>query len=320
MPPRRGAKQRQQPPAAPLEGCVVAFSGRFVKHDHSHGSLEKMVRSLGGAVAKTAAACVTHLVCTESDYVDATVKVKAAQEQHVPVTSIEWLLACERQGALVDVDDFLWSTALDGAAVDEDGDGAAGGHAKKRPVAAVDDDSNADGDSPVAQAKKAKPNAPPGDEPEVEKNKVVAESQFVKKRGLAIPLDSHCTLIAYQVHVDPDTGMIYDASLNLSSTSKNNNKFYRLQVRLDPSPPSSRARRSPDLPQGPARQCQRVLQDVDPLGSSGREWPKRSLGRWHRRRRHQELREKVSRQDRPALGSARRRPQARQVCLCGAQL
>ncbi|KAM4066516.1 poly(ADP-ribose) polymerase catalytic domain-containing protein [Hirsutella rhossiliensis] len=214
MPPRRGAKPQQPAAAAaaPLEGCVVAFSGRFRdKYDHSHDSLIKFVRSLGGAVAKTAAASMTHLVCTEPDYVDGTVKVRAAQEQHVPVVKPEWLFASPS---------------------------AARGRNKKRPIAAVAD-SSADHDNTAVQAsspqaKKLKANGKASDEPPADEDKVVAEGQFVKKKGVAIPLDSYCPLTSYRVHVDPDTGMIYDASLNQSSTSNNHNKFYRLQVLRNP--------------------------------------------------------------------------------------
>ncbi|KAH7145952.1 poly polymerase catalytic domain-containing protein [Dactylonectria estremocensis] len=75
----------------------------------------------------------------------------------------------------------------------------------------------------------------PKDEPEedLEEEKVVAEGQFIKKKGIAIPLDEHCTLPTYQVYVDPDSGLIYDASLNQSNSSNNNNKFYRIQVLVE---------------------------------------------------------------------------------------
>jgi poly [ADP-ribose] polymerase len=90
---------------------------------------------------------------------------------------------------------------------------------------------------PKAAAKKgAKGKAAVKDEPEEapEEKKVVAEGQFMKKKDVAIPLDEHCTLPTYQVYVDPDTGLIYDASLNQANSSANNNKFYRIQVLKDP--------------------------------------------------------------------------------------
>ncbi|KAF5557973.1 hypothetical protein FPHYL_7568 [Fusarium phyllophilum] len=90
---------------------------------------------------------------------------------------------------------------------------------------------------PKAAAKKgAKGKAAVKDEPEenLEEEKVVAEGQFIKKKDVAIPLDEHCTLPTYQVYVDPDSGLIYDASLNQTNSSANNNKFYRIQVLKNP--------------------------------------------------------------------------------------
>lgn len=66
---------------------------------------------------------------------------------------------------------------------------------------------------------------------ETKEEKEVAEGQFIKKKNVAIPVDEHCPLNStYQVHIDPDSGLIYDASLNQTNASHNNNKFYRIQA------------------------------------------------------------------------------------------
>ncbi|RGP59565.1 poly adp-ribose polymerase [Fusarium longipes] len=94
---------------------------------------------------------------------------------------------------------------------------------------------------PKAPAKKsakgkAAVKAEPESEPEdVKEEKIVAEGQFIKKKDVAIPLDDYCTLRTYQVWVDPDSGLIYDASLNQTNAGNNNNKFYRIQVLKDSS-------------------------------------------------------------------------------------
>ncbi|KAM0433938.1 hypothetical protein ACHAPT_003882 [Fusarium lateritium] len=72
------------------------------------------------------------------------------------------------------------------------------------------------------------------EEEKPKEEKVVAEGQFIKKKDVKIPLDEFCTLPTYEVYVDPDTGMIYDASLNQSNSTNNNNKFYRIQILKDP--------------------------------------------------------------------------------------
>lgn len=84
-------------------------------------------------------------------------------------------------------------------------------------------------------AVKPEPESESEPEPEdLKEEKVVAEGQFIKKKDVAIPLDDHCTLPNYQVWVDPDSGLIYDASLNQTNAGNNNNKFYRIQVLKDP--------------------------------------------------------------------------------------
>ncbi|POR31002.1 Poly [ADP-ribose] polymerase [Tolypocladium paradoxum] len=259
MPPRRRAAAAAAK-TPPLEGCAVAFSGRFNKYGHSHGSLEQLVRELGGKTMKSVGQGLTHLVCTEQDYNDGASKVGTAQAQGTPLVKPEWLLECEKQQTAVGADEFLWTAG--GAATDGPTDGD-----KKRPIAVTDangdgddedkprakkpkangkaatkangkadaknDGDGDDEDKPSAKQPKAKGKADATkDDDSVAKGteKVVAEGQFIRNKSVAIPLDDHCPLVTSQVHVDPSTGMIYDASLNQSSTSNNHNKFYRLQI------------------------------------------------------------------------------------------
>jgi poly [ADP-ribose] polymerase len=55
------------------------------------------------------------------------------------------------------------------------------------------------------------------------------EAQLAKAGTTQIPLDEGCHLTQYHVYVDSDS-LIYDASLNQTNASGNNNKFYRIQV------------------------------------------------------------------------------------------
>ncbi|KJZ74530.1 hypothetical protein HIM_06126 [Hirsutella minnesotensis 3608] len=214
-----------------LEGCVVVLSGRFTKYDHSQASLEQLVRSMGGGVGKSAVANMTHVVCTEQDYADGAVKVKAAVARDVPVVKPEWLLECEKQHTALAVDDFLWSGAVSAA------DGASTKRpAQVSPSSAADDQGAPASEPPV---KKRKANGDSGGKDveavEAEDKRPAADGQFMKKKGAVIPRDGYCHLTDHEVHVDPDTGMIYDASLNQSSASNNHNKFYRLQILRGPS-------------------------------------------------------------------------------------
>lgn len=84
--------------------------------------------------------------------------------------------------------------------------------------------------SPTKQPKKAKPE--PADTP-TDTNKPtpkITEAQFaVAGAKLDIPIDEGVASV-WHVYVDSDTGIIYDASLNQTNASNNNNKFYRVQV------------------------------------------------------------------------------------------
>lgn len=114
-------------------------------------------------------------------------------------------------------------------------------------------------------------------------DKVVAEGQFIKKKDVKIPLDEFCTLPTYEVYVDPDSGMIYDASLNQSNSSNNNNKFYRIQVSFSISVFPTSPNTVTDLEGSQGFN----LQDLDSMGSCRRRWPESRLGKWRSRRCYQ---------------------------------
>lgn len=58
-----------------------------------------------------------------------------------------------------------------------------------------------------------------------------AASRSSKSKDPQIPLDEGCPLTTFVVYID-DSGTIFDASLNQTNASNNNNKFYRIQVCL----------------------------------------------------------------------------------------
>ena len=62
-----------------------------------------------------------------------------------------------------------------------------------------------------------------------EKKPEIKEAQLAKAGTSQIPLDDGCYLTQYHVYIDSDS-LIYDASLNQTNASGNNNKFYRIQV------------------------------------------------------------------------------------------
>lgn len=99
-----------------------------------------------------------------------------------------------------------------------------------------EDDENVDPSNKTAgngNSKKREASASPADEPQTKQQKKtpsIAEAQVAKSSTVRVPLDDHCTLPSYHVYVDPADGLIFDASLNQTNASGNNNKFYRVQL------------------------------------------------------------------------------------------
>ncbi|KAK1253249.1 hypothetical protein MKX07_001326 [Trichoderma sp. CBMAI-0711] len=232
MPPRRRAAAA--PPAAPavppLDGCVIAISGKFDASKHTHASLEQLIRSLGGSVTKSVAKTTTHVVCSEDDYNNDSAKVAAAKAKDLPTVSVEWIQEAEKLNKTVDPQPYVWGSAK--AVVPQVNS------KKRRLVESMSDDDEEpqrkrvkiDTSNSETQGAKTKAKADAAPEPETKEEKQVAEGQFIKKKDAAIPVDEHCPLLYNQVHIDPDTGLIYDASLNQTNASANNNKFYRIQA------------------------------------------------------------------------------------------
>ncbi|EGP82505.1 uncharacterized protein MYCGRDRAFT_51199 [Zymoseptoria tritici IPO323] len=61
------------------------------------------------------------------------------------------------------------------------------------------------------------------------------DNQFATTDNLVVPVDETCPLSSrgWRVYIDDDDGIIYDASLNQTHSSGNNNKFYKLQILTD---------------------------------------------------------------------------------------
>lgn len=130
------------------------------------------------------------------------------KERSVPLTGLtkkqQFIDALEDADAENDVDDTNMKIAVQTS--------------KKRSLSRSPTPTN---NAPDHQPKKAKPAA---DQPKV------ADAQFATSSNLHIAIDEGCQLASYRVYVDSSSGIIYDASLNQTNASNNNNKFYRVQV------------------------------------------------------------------------------------------
>jgi poly [ADP-ribose] polymerase len=213
------AKKSAKPSTAPLAGYTIALSGTFA--GTTQAAVQGIITSLGATVAKSITADTNILVSTAADVKKNSKKVQDAQSSDIPIVSLDWLDECACQLQPIDTEDFLLVTVA-----------APAPHAAPVPPPA-----------PKGKGKKraASPDLAPAPVPARKVSKVdalaaapklepkVGEGSVLKSRNVNIPLDEGCPLQTYRVYVDDD-GIVYDASLNQTNASNNNNKFYRIQV------------------------------------------------------------------------------------------
>lgn len=222
MPPKRAKKGV----ALPLEGCTVALSGKFPR---SQADLEKEITGLGAALSKAVNPSTTHLITTELDFAKPSAKVKQAKSADTLIVKLAWLDDCLDQKAKLKEEDYNFDTPAATVATN----GVANGSRKR----SADDDAEDDSQT-QPKKKKATTNvsnsqqAAPKPEPKASSSKVSAAgdlTNIAKSRDIQIPVDENCPLMHYRVYIDDDD-VIYDAALNQTNASNNNNKFYRVQV------------------------------------------------------------------------------------------
>ncbi|KJX93203.1 poly polymerase 2 adp-ribosyltransferase 2 like protein [Zymoseptoria brevis] len=123
--------------------------------------------------------------------------------------------------------------------------GRAPGKAKDSPV--DDDDEDVPPKKPATKGKGKAKASDTKDEDEVtpetfkavpkyeRTKKAVADGQYAKVDNLVVPVDEACSLSSagWRVYIDDNDGIIYDASLNQTNSSGNNNKFYKVQILTD---------------------------------------------------------------------------------------
>ncbi|KAL6707497.1 hypothetical protein ACN47E_004067 [Coniothyrium glycines] len=204
---RKAAQKAVQ--AAPLDGCSVATSGKFT--GTTQGALQTRIKALGGEVASSVTADTTFLIATEKDFENNSTKVKSATAHNVLIVTLEWLEECEASNTKVDETQFLLSTPA--------------------PSNSTTAQPQANGTKKRAASSAASP-APSQDankKPKIAETAKVGDGQNAKSNKIAVEIDPYFTLSNYQVYIDGD-GTIWDASLNQTNSSANNNKFYRLQT------------------------------------------------------------------------------------------
>lgn len=248
MPTRRqaaaAAKTAQAAPAPlPLEGLTLTITGKFEKFGYSQSTYQDLIKQLGGKVAASVTKACTHVVATEEEYLNNGNKVAAGFKDSKFVVDPQWVVDCEAEGKKMDEANYEHSgPQLSGAVPNPNANPRGvkrsastlsnkGSDTKKAKDTKSNGTNGANGTNGTKDVQANGQNDNKSVKHGSKEERQVAEGQFMKLKNTTIPVDDHCPLSNWQVHVDPDTGMIWDASLNQSNSGRNNNKFYRIQVR-----------------------------------------------------------------------------------------
>ncbi|OTB06558.1 hypothetical protein M426DRAFT_9690 [Hypoxylon sp. CI-4A] len=221
MPPRRKVAAAQVP--LPLDGCIIAISGTIP--GNTQATIERdFIKVLGATPSKSVTSTTTHLVTTQADFNKPSIKVATTQTNNVTIVNFAWLEDSLKSMARMNEASYSFTASKSPTPTLKRA-------ASQKP--ATDDDAGDGVNSQVQAKKKSKSSKVKVQEDEVEETKEpkIADGQIAKSRDVRIPLDEGAehSLAAYEVYIDDD-GVIYDASLNQTNASNNNNKFYRLQL------------------------------------------------------------------------------------------
>lgn len=189
----RAAKKAAK--ATPFDGLQIATSGRFP--GVTQASLQQRITALGATIASSVTADTDFLISTEKDVESNSNKVKAAAAHSVPAVSLDWLEECEQSNTKADTSNYLLTAS-------QQTNGT-----KKRA---------------------ASPDAPEPKKPKITENAKIGDGQNAKSKVIAIDVDEYCSQPQYKVYIDNSDGTIFDASLNQTNASANNNKFYKIQL------------------------------------------------------------------------------------------
>ncbi|KAH6644488.1 poly polymerase catalytic domain-containing protein [Boeremia exigua] len=209
---RKAAQKQAQ--AAPLDRCSIATSGRFP--GTTQAALQTRITDLGGTIVSKVTYDTTLLITTDKDYETRSTKVAAAKSNGVPIVSIDWLDETESSNVKADEDQYSLDAPKASAGT------VAASNGKKRAASKTDSPAPTQDGSQSKKRKTLEENAKISDVK-------VGDGQNAKSKKIVVPLDEYCPSPSYEVYIDDD-GLIWDASLNQTNATANNNKYYKVQL------------------------------------------------------------------------------------------
>ncbi|RAL13116.1 putative poly(ADP)-ribose polymerase PARP [Aspergillus homomorphus CBS 101889] len=186
----------------PFDGLVIAVGGTFP--GYRQADLTTIIKRNGGEFSSGITEDLTHLISTSKEVTNKSRKyTQACKVPYCNIVSLDWLVDSDAAGKRLPEKDFLLDTKTDDK-TDE-------GEKKKRTL------EEALGVNEDGTSKKLK------------------NAQKAGTKSLNIPVDEDCSLKgSHKVYIDPES-TIWDATLNQTSSTNNNNKFYRIQLLTNPS-------------------------------------------------------------------------------------
>lgn len=215
---RRAAQKKAQ--ASPLDGYSIATSGRFP--GTTQGALQGRITDLGGSVASKVTSDTNVLIVTEKDFEAKSTKVAAAIANGISIVTLDWLDETESSNVKADETQYLLDPPKTTVALPAAPISKAATNGKKR--AASGSGSPAPSQD-AAQSKKRKTLEDRAKDTAIK----VGDGQNARSKKIHVPVDEYYPNSHYEVYIDDD-GLIWDASLNQTNATANNNKFYKVQV------------------------------------------------------------------------------------------
>lgn len=251
MPPKRAAaaKKEEKTTKDIFADKVFALSGTLTKtRDEITGLLEDN----GGTCASSVTKKVTHLVSTSEDFAASSSKVETAKKNGIFIVSEDYIHDSIKEGAAVKEEKYSLngtttstSTTAKKRKAEDDAEEAAE-EAEEKPKKVASKKKKAEAEAAAEKEEKAerpkrgkakkveKEESSDSSSEEEKPTKKADDDEGVKKKivvkgGAAV--DS-CVpaAVAKGAHVYADGDCIYDAMLNQTNISQNNNKFYVVQV------------------------------------------------------------------------------------------
>lgn len=215
-----------------LQGYSIATSGRF---PGTNASLHARIIALGASIASKVTADTSLVIATDKDYDTQSKKVAAAIAHDIPIVTIAWFEATEASNAKADETHYLHNSQTQTQI-----------HAQPAPSPPLPPPQPPHAAPPATNGKKRGASPPTSPDPaqtalqskkrktldhhtDNTNNAKVGDANNAKSHTIAIPVDEYCPLPTFEVYID-DQGLIWDAALNQTNASANNNKFYKIQV------------------------------------------------------------------------------------------